>query len=318
MTHRIDDNLVGLTAPDFAFPIERGKVREFAAATGAFLPEYMDDPRPVIPPTFLVVAAYLYGYWLEHPGDSCFREAGLEDAMSLDGGQTFTYPDVPPRAGDVLTGTTFVEDVWHKQGRTGGALDFARICTRFRDRSGDIRAEWRAVSVIPEILPQPPDEAPVPPAAERPFMGHGEQRDQIVAIETQSAENLAQGQGPGAITMPPLTLTEVARYGFVSGEDGPAHHDDAAARAEGFPSFFSIGMYHAGLLGSYAAAWLGPHRVRGLSTRIHDMMWPGDVLTYAGTVANVTEKADARHINIDLVCTRGDTTVVSGSAVFAA
>ena len=34
-------------------PIERGKVREYAAATGAARPVYLDDPAPPIPPTFL-------------------------------------------------------------------------------------------------------------------------------------------------------------------------------------------------------------------------------------------------------------------------
>ena len=104
-------------------------------------------------------------------------------------------------------------------------------------------------------------------------------------------------------------------YQVVSGSYGAAHHDADAARADGFPTWFSVGMFHAGLLATYAVNWLGPENIRRLKYRFNDMMWPGDELTYAGSVSKTYEDNDQRLVDIELACTRpADQIVTQGWA----
>src|ERR1700743_3477033 len=39
-------------------PIERGKIREYATATAAARPAYLDDPKAPVPPTFLATVVF--------------------------------------------------------------------------------------------------------------------------------------------------------------------------------------------------------------------------------------------------------------------
>jgi len=116
--------------------------------------------------------------------------------------------------------------------------------------------------------------------------------------------------------MPPLTLTDIVRYQYASGEDSVAHHDEVSARAEGFPTFFSVGMLHAGLLSTYAVCWLGPERVRRFDARFNDMIWPGDELTYDGVITAKREEHGRRLVDVALSCDREGTTVTSATATF--
>ena len=50
------EDFIGLQGPEYRMDIERGKVREFARAMNAPLPEYIDAEHPLIPATFLITA----------------------------------------------------------------------------------------------------------------------------------------------------------------------------------------------------------------------------------------------------------------------
>lgn len=312
----IDPKFIGLAGPEFEMPVELGKLREFARATCAPLPDYLEDRHAVVPPTFLVVAAYFWGYLLERPGDTPLAEIGADTMMSLDGGQRFDFHGPLPRAGDVLRVRTVVEDVRIKQGRSGGRLSIITMLTSFRAPDGRLVAEWRPTSVVPEYPPTGGVDA-APKDGAWPFMKKGDPRDQMTALPRQGWNELRIGDGPGAITMPPLTLTDIVRYSYASGEDSIAHHDHWAARAEGFPTFFSVGMLHAGLLATYAVAWLGPARVRSFEARFNDMIWPGDELAYSGKVEALREANGERLADIALDCMRGDKAVTTARATFA-
>jgi hypothetical protein len=39
-------------------PVERGKIREYATATSAARPAYLDDPKAPVPPTFLATVVF--------------------------------------------------------------------------------------------------------------------------------------------------------------------------------------------------------------------------------------------------------------------
>ena len=111
----------------------------------------------------------------------------------------------------------------------------------------------------------------------------------------------------------PLTRTDIVRYVGASGDFNPLHHDDEAARAAGFPTLFSAGMFQAGLLATFAVDWLGAERIRRFRTRFSEQVWPGDELTCEGVVTSV----QGDRVVVALTCTRQTGGVaVTGEAEF--
>lgn len=103
----------------------------------------------------------------------------------------------------------------------------------------------------------------------------------------------------------PITRTDIVRYQGASGDFVPLHHDEVFARGAGFPTVFSVGMFQAGLLSTYAVDWLGADAIRRFSTRFKEQCWPDDVLTCVGEVTGVEEMAGgSTRITIELTCTR--------------
>src|SRR5690606_25589971 len=74
----------------FEVPIERGKIREFARATGSANPAY-DGPDAVIPPTFLTTAG---NFWAT-PADLPTGELGFELARVLHGEEEYEFFGAP-------------------------------------------------------------------------------------------------------------------------------------------------------------------------------------------------------------------------------
>jgi acyl dehydratase len=102
----------------------------------------------------------------------------------------------------------------------------------------------------------------------------------------------------------PLTRMDFIRYAGASGDFNPNHTLESAAQAAGFPSVFAHGMFHAGVIAGYAADWLGPANVRRLSVKFRSQVWPDDVLTIVGQVADVREQDGERFVDITVLCTR--------------
>lgn len=135
---------------------------------------------------------------------------------------------------------------------------------------------------------------------------------------TPSWNTLVEGDRPEARTIGPLTRTDFVRYQGASGDMNALHHDDQVARAAGFPSVFSVGMFQAGVLASYAADWLGPENLRRFTCRFRAQVWPDDVLTCEATVTRKYDEDGERRVDLDLSCCRQDgSTAVSGVATFA-
>lgn len=103
------DHFIGLSGPDFEFPIELGKQREFAAALHAFQPEFHEGQHPCMFPTLPIIAGYIWGYMLEEPRGTALEALDMADAMSLDGEQEVIFHGPKPRAGDVLVARTWVD-----------------------------------------------------------------------------------------------------------------------------------------------------------------------------------------------------------------
>lgn len=114
-------------------------------------------------------------------------------------------------------------------------------------------------------------------------------------------------------TFGPITRTDIVRYAGASGDFNPIHHDEGFATSAGFPTVFSIGMFQAGLLATYATDWLGAGNVRRFTVRFREQVWPDDVLACTGTV---TASRDGE-VDVELACARQTGGVaITGSATF--
>ncbi len=143
---------VGKSGEELVMDVERGKIREFARATGSRNPAYLEDERPVVPPTFLTTQLIPQG------GDAdVMRLAAVDLQRGLHAEQEYIFHGPPPRAGARLTFSTTVTDMYEKQGRRGGAMTFVVMVTEFRDEAGRLVAEARntVVETSPAAEAQP-------------------------------------------------------------------------------------------------------------------------------------------------------------------
>jgi hypothetical protein len=138
----VDKSAVGEKGEPFELVVERGKVREFARATKSENREYLDDPAPVSPPTFLVSSVF----WAP-PGAMRWGSLKLDMRRVLDGGREFVFHGPPPRAGTKLTARTRVDDIYEKEGKRGGTMTFVVTAQEFRDEAGTLVAEMRSTAI---------------------------------------------------------------------------------------------------------------------------------------------------------------------------
>ena len=141
------EDAIGLTGPEYEMDIERGKIRDFARAMSAPLPEFIDAPRPLIPASFLITAAYSWGYSLERPRGTVFEQIDHDLSVPLHAEESFRFHGALPRAGERLHCRASLENVWRKQGGRGGDLTFLTMLTEFRNPAGELVAEERSTTV---------------------------------------------------------------------------------------------------------------------------------------------------------------------------
>ena len=138
----VNKDAVGETGEAFDLVVERGKVREFARATKSENPEYLDDPAPVSPPTFLVSSVF----WAP-PGANRWGSLKLDMRRVLDGGREFVFHGPPPEAGAKLTAQSRVDNIYEKEGKRGGTMTFVETVQEFRDEAGNVVAEMRSTAI---------------------------------------------------------------------------------------------------------------------------------------------------------------------------
>jgi hypothetical protein len=307
-TEIMQDPFIGATGPDYEVRIEWGAIRQFVRSLYSSLPAWYDTPDAVVPPTFLVTAGYHWGYILERPlPGSQFEAIGANTGPVMDGEQSFIFFGPPPRAGDILFASTTLIDHRFKSGRSGGRLEFFYMQTDFRTADGRLVARWLPTSIRTEF----PAVQSFITNPDVPYIQRNARRRELDVIGPQAA-----GCGPGPVTMPALTLTDIIRYQCASGEDNATHHDLLCARAHGYPAPFSVGMHQAGVLAAYAAHWLGPQNVRKFRARFLDMVWQGDVLTYDGRIVTEGVSSEGPTVDVELTCARNGQPVVRAWATF--
>ena len=143
----IDRRYIGHALAPFSVPVEAGRLRFFAKATGQTDPVYTDPAAArdaghrdlPVPPTFLFCLE------MEGPNPAAIRELlGLDYRRLLHGEQQFSYHAMA-HAGDVLTFEQRIDDIYDKK---GGALEFVVRSTRVSNQHGALVAELRAVTVM--------------------------------------------------------------------------------------------------------------------------------------------------------------------------
>lgn len=124
------------------FPIEAGKIAEFAEAIKEDNPVYLDttgetarehgyDDVPA-PPTYMMVSSF----YQQRQDVEGRPDLGFDLARVLHGEQSFEYMRVPV-AGDVLHGEGEVADVYQREGSQGGTMTFAKLETTYFDQDDE-------------------------------------------------------------------------------------------------------------------------------------------------------------------------------------
>jgi hypothetical protein len=124
-----DKSIVGTEMGTVSFPVERGKIREFANAILDDNPVYQEE-KPPAPLTFTMAQSF----WPREGGD--MSQVNINFAMVVHGGQEFEYLG-PVHAGDSLKGRSRVADVYEKEGKRGGKMRFYTFETTFSNQNGE-------------------------------------------------------------------------------------------------------------------------------------------------------------------------------------
>jgi acyl dehydratase len=137
-----DPSLVGVVIDRVRFPVEVGKIREFAIALGDEDPVWHDQaaaraaghPNIPAPPTFVVVA----GHWRDQ--QAMVDRLGLDLRRIVVGGCEWVHHR-PVYAGDELVGERVVVEVRERVGARGGRMTFLTLKTTFTNQRGETTVE---------------------------------------------------------------------------------------------------------------------------------------------------------------------------------
>lgn len=301
------EDFIGLQGPEYIMDIERGKLRDFARAMNAPLPEYLEGEHPLIPATFLITSAYSWGYSLERPRGTAFEQIDHDLSVPLHAEESFSFHGALPRAGDRLHCRASLEKVWRKQGSRGGELTFLTMLTEFRDAAGGLVAEERSTTVTTANAPDADDWAVDIPGY-RPAYSHDLDPGDPFAFVERIDWNDAMPDAEQRIECGPLLIGDIVRFQSVVGEDNPLHYDLTWAKSLGYPNVFGLGSQQASMLAAIAAHWFEPAALTEFRARFRNVFWPGEILTYAAQVSKKyrDETNGHRILQLRLACTRSD------------
>lgn len=148
----VDKAANGAKGQPFVLDVERGKIHEFARATGNAHDEYFTGDHPPVPPTFLTTQFF----WEELVKESNpWDLVNMSQKRGMHAEQAYRFFGPPPTAGTRLFCQSRIENVYEKQGRRGGVLTFAVMVTEFRDEQGKLVAEATLTGVE---TAKPPEE----------------------------------------------------------------------------------------------------------------------------------------------------------------
>lgn len=98
------------------------------------------------------------------------------------------------------------------------------------------------------------------------------------------------------LVKPPVDRLQITRYLGASGDFNPLHCDEPYARAAGFPGVSAPAMIGMGFLAELVTEWVRGARLRRVQARFVKIIWPGDVLTVRGRVAERRFEEGGRYV----------------------
>ncbi|MFC0453181.1 MaoC family dehydratase N-terminal domain-containing protein [Rhodococcus jostii] len=143
----LDRSVVGRQFASVSLLVSRSRLQNFAKATGQLDPVYTDVDAAKqaghrdlpVPPTFM------FGIELEAPNPFAFLDdLGVDLRTVLHGEQQFDYHRMA-HAGDELTATSRITDIYEKK---GGLLEFLVRETTVTNQDGATVAVMRGVTVV--------------------------------------------------------------------------------------------------------------------------------------------------------------------------
>ena len=129
--------------------------------------------------------------------------------------------------------------------------------------------------------------------------------DQAVRRDSRGLASVVVGAVKAPFVDRPLTVTDFVRYQGASGDMNPIHHD-ARIRKEGWVPR-SVRCWNAASRSPRVfcnrSGW-EPENIRRFRVQFREQAWPGDVITYSGTVTDVREQGRVRFVDLALAATR--------------
>jgi len=304
----IDRRHIGHVLPAFTVPVEAGRLRFFAKATGNTDPIYTDEaaardaghPNLPVPPTFFFCLE------MEQPNPAAARELlGLDYRSLLHGEQHFRYHALA-HAGDRLRFEPRIADIYDKK---GGALEFVVRETTVTNQHGSLVAALTCVTVVRHAEP---GRTALPAQGRTPGEG-AELCDAAGCKPEPRYDDVQVGDSLPELDAGAVNRQMLALYCGASGDHNPIHVDIEFARSAGLEDVFAHGMLSMAYLARLVAAWVPQRAIRALSTRFVAITHVGDRITCTGTVV---EKLPQRQVRLALA-TRDQSGIVklAGEAV---
>lgn len=134
----VKTEMAGMKFGEFEFPVERGKIKEFASAICDPNPVYRDRAyarsqgfADVLAPVTFPIASSLH-----MPSENFVLESslklGMDPGKSVHGTFEITYQR-PVCAGETLRGEMVVGEIYLKEGKRGGTMTFVEMKQNFYD-----------------------------------------------------------------------------------------------------------------------------------------------------------------------------------------
>jgi acyl dehydratase len=148
----INKSLINTKLDSFEFPVERGKIKEFANAICDPNPVFRDREYAskagfndvIMPVTFPMT--FVFQQASENAVLESMQTLGMDPVRSVHGEIEFIC-ERPVCAGETLHGEIHIGNIYEKAGKRGGTMTFVEHETRFYDGSGELAVTVRNIFI---------------------------------------------------------------------------------------------------------------------------------------------------------------------------
>ena len=291
------------------FPVERGYVWTSCASVENGNPLFWDDEvaaeltdGPIAPPTTLSLW-FRPHFWQPGGGPQKLplqvhfdlkERLGLPEAVMTDSEVVF---HAPVRPGDVISTSQVLRSLSEPKTTKLGTGRFWVIDVPYRNQRGEL-VGVETFTGFGYVRAERPPAAEAPPAGtgatggERPGPAAGGEGS--AAAGERARRDLLFGDVAVGDALPPLahpvTATTVVLGALATRDWRPMHHDrDFAVHRNGARDIFLNTPNQQAWLERYVTDWTGPRgRLGRLRFRMRDSIYPGDTMTFTGTVTDAT------------------------------